>query len=106
LIARRWEIAIGWIGLTALLTSAAIARLPTVVPTADVAVQIARAILISIYGEEAIRREEPLTAELRGDMWEVMGTLHCPAESICNGGVVEISIVRADGRVIRIEHGL
>jgi hypothetical protein len=72
-----------------------------VIPTAEVAIQIARAVLTPIYGDETIRNEEPLTAELHGDEWEVSGTL--PAGR--SGGIAEISIKKADGRIVRIFHG-
>ena len=77
-----------------------------IIATVDIALQIARVILTPIYGLETIRQEEPLTAELHGDEWEVAGTLHCPqGAGTCNGGVVEISIKKKDGRIVRISHG-
>jgi hypothetical protein len=48
------------------------------VPDAQTAVKIAEAVLIPVYGEKQIRSEEPLTGQLKGDVWTVGGTLRCP----------------------------
>jgi hypothetical protein len=72
------------------------------VPTADAAVVIARAAAIARFGEETIRREEPLTAGLNEDNnWLVIGTM--PQGSL--GGVVEVEVARRDGPVLRMVHG-
>jgi hypothetical protein len=77
-----------------------------VIPTAAVAADVARAILVPIYGQESIRQEEPLVAELHGDVWDVHGSFHCPAGNICAGGTVHISIKQTDGRVTRLGYNL
>jgi len=47
------------------------------VPDSQTAVKIAEAVLIPVYGEKQIRSEEPFTAELKGAVWTVGGTLPC-----------------------------
>jgi NTF2 fold immunity protein len=49
------------------------------VPDSQTAVKIAEAVLIPVYGEKQIRSEEPFTAELKGVVWTVGGTLRCPS---------------------------
>jgi NTF2 fold immunity protein len=71
------------------------------VPTAQVAVEIARARLTPIYGRERIEGQLPLTARLEGDWWVVEGTL--PPGRV--GGVAHAEITRADGRILRVTHG-
>lgn len=75
-----------------------------VVPNAETASKIAEAIAIPIYGESTIRRELPLTAKLKGDVWIVFGTLHDGWFSRTSGGVVEVEISKRDGRIISIFH--
>jgi hypothetical protein len=72
------------------------------VPNEQVALRIAEAVLIPIYGQETIDAEKPLVATLREGVWTVTGTL--PPRHV--GGVALIEIARADGRIIRVSHGL
>jgi hypothetical protein len=72
-----------------------------VVPTKEVAIHVAKAILDSIYGEAQIKDEEPLTATLKDDTWTVEGNL--PQGMV--GGVALIEISKSKGCVIRISHG-
>jgi hypothetical protein len=44
-------------------------------PDSATAIAIARAVLISVYGQKTIADEEPLRAELKGGVWTVIGTL-------------------------------
>jgi NTF2 fold immunity protein len=44
-------------------------------PDSATAIAIARAVLISVYGKKTIEDEEPLRAELKGNVWTVIGTL-------------------------------
>ena len=71
------------------------------VPTAGVAVQIARAILVPIYGKGVIDQEEPLTATLHGDTWEVTG--HLPDGA--RGGVAIVAIAKQNGAILGVYHG-
>ena len=73
------------------------------VPDRATAIGIARAVLIPIYGQEQIRREEPLVAEEKPDRWLVTGTLKC--SPFCTGGTAEIEIAKSDGRILRVIHG-
>jgi hypothetical protein len=92
----------------ALIASSAIAQqesyLPAkgAVPTADTAVEVARAVLIAWVGEADVKLEEPLTARLsERDSWIVTGTLVQGRL----GGVGEVEIARRDGRILRMFHG-
>jgi NTF2 fold immunity protein len=81
------------------------------VPDSQTAVKIAKAVLIPVYGEKQIRSEEPFTAQLKGDVWTVAGTLRCPdgrggfaTTTDCDGGVAVIKLSKADGRVLFTMH--
>jgi hypothetical protein len=72
------------------------------VPDPATAVAVARAVLIPIYGRATIAGEEPLTAQLEGDTWEVEGRL--PAGHNV-GGVATVKISKSDGRIVYLWHG-
>jgi NTF2 fold immunity protein len=80
------------------------------VADSQTAVKIAEAVLIPVYGEEQIRSEEPFTAQLKGDVWTVGGTLRCPdgkggfTTTDCDGGVAVVRLSKADGRVLFMMH--
>ncbi|HEX3376333.1 MAG TPA: NTF2 fold immunity protein, partial [Candidatus Acidoferrales bacterium] len=44
-------------------------------PDSATAIAIARAILISVFSKKTIADEEPLRAELKGNIWTVIGTM-------------------------------
>lgn len=71
------------------------------VPTAAVAVEVARAVLVPIYGSANVQRQLPFSASLQGDRWIVEGSL--PAGSL--GGVARVELTKADGRIVRVTHG-
>jgi hypothetical protein len=71
------------------------------VPTADIAVTIARAVLIPVYGQRQIERQLPLTAELRDGVWVVQGTLPSGAR----GGVARLELSQRDARILHLSHG-
>lgn len=75
------------------------------VPDAATAIIIARAVLIPIYGTDAIRRQEPLTAQRSGDIWAVQGTLQCPEGRTCAGGTAMLRLSARDGRITQVIHG-
>lgn len=76
------------------------------VPDQQTAIKIAEAVLIPIYGEEAINGEKPLNAELKDGIWIVTGTLNCPGGGHnCLGGVAVIEISKDDGKILRVSHG-
>jgi len=79
------------------------------VPDSQTAVKIAEAVLIPVYGEKQIRSEEPFTAELKGVVWTVGGTLRCPDgkggfTTDCDGGVAVVKLSKTDGRVLFMLH--
>jgi hypothetical protein len=75
------------------------------VPDAVIAIKIAEAVLVPIYGEKVINEEKPLKAVLKDGVWTVEGTLKCPEGEKCFGGVAIIKISKDDGRVLRVSHG-
>ena len=75
------------------------------------ALKVAEPELIRTYGERIIRSEQPLDANLSGDMWIVGGTLHCSdgkngTITACVGGVATAHLTKSDGRVLQIFHTL
>jgi len=68
------------------------------VPDGKAAIEIARAVLLPVYGAHVIEDEEPLKATKRGDVWIVSGTLRCAPN--CVGGVAEVRISVRDGRIL------
>jgi len=71
------------------------------VPTEDVAIKIAIAILEPICGAAQIASEKPYHATLTNGIWTVTGSL--PGHKV--GGVAIAEIAKSDGRVIRVSHG-
>ena len=74
------------------------------VPNAEIAVKVAEAALIPVYGEKKILSERPFKATLVGDVWTVVGTLHCGAPQ-CVGGTTEVKISKSSGQVLQMSHG-
>jgi hypothetical protein len=80
------------------------------VPDGEAAIARAEAVLIPIYGKKQIEGERPFTASLKGDVWTVWGTLHCPdgkggLTTDCLGGVAVVKIAKGNGRILHMEHG-
>ncbi|WP_422785824.1 NTF2 fold immunity protein [Rhizorhabdus argentea] len=71
-----------------------------VISNAQTASAVAFAYLVPIYGEAQIRRELPLRATLRDEVWTVEGVL--PPRSI--GGTAFIALCQRNGTVLRIIH--
>jgi hypothetical protein len=71
------------------------------VPNQETAVRVAEAILVPIYGKNAVEREKPFTAQLSGNVWTVTGTL--PKEAL--GGVATVEIAKDTGCILRVAHG-
>jgi hypothetical protein len=61
------------------------------------ATRVAEAILIPIWGADEIAGQKPLVAKLRKGVWIVIGA---PADSTV-GGLVELEILKKDGRILR-----
>ncbi len=72
------------------------------VPDASTAIQIAIAVWEPIYGKKQIESEKPYVATLNGDVWTVLGSMHCKP---CVGGVALAEISKRDGTVMRVSHG-
>ncbi len=77
------------------------------------AIAVARPVLVSIYGAQTIRSEEPLTATVEGGVWVVMGTLACTKSWLeklsggrCGavGGTAVLKLSPEDGRVLYVNH--
>lgn len=82
------------------------------VPDSATAIKIAEAVLTPVYSEDKIVAERPFSAELKGDVWTVAGTLHCTDErgkpvpsDYCHGGVATVRLSRIDGRILFMIHG-
>jgi hypothetical protein len=69
------------------------------VPDQKTAIQVAKAILISVYGEVTVKNEEPFTASLEGTIWTVKGAVR-PYPS----GNAEIKLSKNDGAVLFLTH--
>lgn len=70
------------------------------VPNSKIAIQIADAILVGVFGENTIKSERPLNAELRDNVWIISGTM--PKGRM--GGVAYIYIAKRDAKVLRLYH--
>jgi hypothetical protein len=73
------------------------------VPNAETAVKIAEAVLVPVYGEKKILDERPFNAKLEGDVWTVIGSLHCGAPH-CVGGAAEVKISKSSGQILQMVH--
>jgi hypothetical protein len=79
------------------------------VPTADVATQIAEAVLVPVYGKDVVSSERPFHATLKGDVWIVTGTVPCqgaPSGAVCPGGNAEVRLSKKTGRIIYMMHSM
>jgi hypothetical protein len=79
------------------------------VPTAEVAAQIAEAVLTPIYGNKVITAERPFHATLEKGVWIVKGTVPCPgapAGAMCPGGNAEIWISKGNGQILYMIHSM
>jgi len=75
------------------------------IPTATVAVAVAEAVLIPVYGKQQIASERPFKAELAGGVWDVTGSVKCdPPSSICPGGAAEVKISKKTGQILFMTH--
>jgi hypothetical protein len=71
------------------------------VPDKATALSIAVAVLIPIYGGKTISGEQPLVPTLKDGVWTVSGSL--PPDRV--GGVAEIKIDKASGKILKVGHG-
>lgn len=70
------------------------------VPTAELAIRLAKPILCYIYGEEAIKREMPFSVNLEDDVWIIEGHL----EPELKGGVVYMEMCKSTGEILKVTH--
>ena len=73
-----------------------------VVADKETAIRIAEAILSPVYGEKAIREQQPYQVTLKDGKWTVDGTAAPPGHF---GGRFHIVILQVDGRVLEIGYG-
>lgn len=66
----------------------------------EAAIRIARAVLIPVIGEKAVRSEEPLQAISNGDNWEVSTTPKCAPG--CRGGGFGVIIAKDSAQILRL----
>lgn len=68
------------------------------VPDLTTAVNVARSVLLPIYGNSMIRGVDYFSAEIHDDIWTV--TCFLPEEN--DAGKVLVDVAKADGRISRI----
>lgn len=79
------------------------------VPTAEVAAQIAEAVLTPIYGKKVMTAERPFHATLENGVWIVKGSVPCPGAppgAVCPGGNAEIWISKSNGQILYMIHSM
>jgi hypothetical protein len=69
------------------------------VPNSATAIEIAAIVLQPIYGADEIEKQQPFTAELRGGVWVVQGSM------VRGTGTAEVNISKRTGAVLRVIHG-
>jgi hypothetical protein len=76
------------------------------VPTETVALAIAEAVLVPVYGKNVIDTERPFRAVLKANVWTVTGTVPCdgPPGAICPGGAAEVRISKRSGQILFMTH--
>ena len=73
-----------------------------VVADEETAIRITETILSPVYGEKAIREQQPYQVTLKDGEWTVDGTAAPPGHF---GGRFHIVILQVDGRVLEIGYG-
>jgi len=71
------------------------------VPTAEIAVEIADVILSNIFGKENIEEQKPFSINLEGNIWIIDGYL----EPGVKGGTAYIEINKENGEILKVSHG-
>ena len=59
------------------------------VPDQQTATQVAKVILISVYGEAEVKNEEPFAASLKGNIWTVKGAVRPYPSRECRNQIVQ-----------------
>lgn len=68
------------------------------------AIKIAETKFIESYGKRVLE-QRPFEAKLDQKIWFIEGTLHCPKDVVCKGGVAEAEISATDGSILKVIHG-
>lgn len=70
----------------------------------EAVLKIAETNLQKTYGDEVLK-QKPFKATLKGKVWQVTGTSHCPPGEVCKGGTAIVEVSAKDGAIINITHG-
>jgi len=73
-----------------------------IIPDAETAKSIAAAIAIPVWGRKIVDSELPLLAELKGNIWTVIGNPHL--DRLKPGGELIIQLDKRNGAVLSILH--
>lgn len=68
------------------------------------ALLIGEALLQAVYGKDVLR-QRPFKINETKATWILDGTFHCPKGQHCLGGVAHLEFSKADGRIIKVNHG-
>jgi hypothetical protein len=76
------------------------------VPNGTVALAIAEAVLVPVYGKTVINSERPFKAVLKDNFWTITGSVPCdgPPGAICPGGAAEVRISKRTGQILFMTH--
>ena len=72
------------------------------VPTQEVAIQIAEAVLVPLYGAERIRQQKPFKVHLSAGVWIIEGSY---PEAGKPTGVALVQLRQEDGQLLQVTHG-
>ena len=71
------------------------------IPTAELAIQVAELVLKNIYGSENIEEQPPFFINLKNDIWIIEGNL----DDGYYEGVAHIEIRKNNGEILKVIHG-
>lgn len=76
------------------------------VPNETVALAIAEAVLIPVYGKSVIDSERPFKVVLKSNVWTITGSVPCdgPPGAVCPGGAAELRISKRTGQILFMTH--
>lgn len=72
------------------------------IPSEEVAVQVAEAVLIPLYGAERIRQQRPFKVNLSAGVWTVEGSY---PEARVPTGIAVVQIRQEDGQLLQVTQG-
>jgi hypothetical protein len=86
----------------------AIGNMPAdgLIPTKEIAVQIAEIVLSKIYGHERIEQQKPFFINLEDDVWIIEGYFnrHEGGVATTDGGVAYMEISKRNGTILKLLH--